>query len=215
MKKRNSMKRGTEHSTESEAGSQGDGKSGFAEKGARLGRRPLQRQEGGATHSFVRASLKVAATRGALVWCGGAGGYWGGFADGVAVDDKFYAAIALAAFGGVVGGYGLRFAEAAGGHRAACHALFGQEIADGVGAAFGELLVELVGADAVGVAFDLEREAFVGEKDAGNFGEFFAGTGLERGASGIEENVGHIDDEAAGGVTSLENGIELFKKLGA
>ena len=61
--------------------------------------------------------LKVAAMLGAeLIGCGGAGGYWSCFADGVAVDDEFDASIALAAFGGVVGGYGLRFAEAAGGH---------------------------------------------------------------------------------------------------
>src|SRR4029077_15540360 len=94
-------------------------------------------------------------------------------------------------------------------------ALLGKEIADGIGAAFGELLIEVVAADAVGVAFDLEREAGMRKDDAGNFGELLARAGLERVAAGVEENVRHIDDEAAGGVASLQNGIELIEKLGA
>jgi len=44
-------------------------------------------------------------------WPGGSRGV----ADGLAVDDQLDAAIALAAFGGVVGGDRLRFAEAVGG----------------------------------------------------------------------------------------------------
>ena len=40
----------------------------------------------------------------------------GGAADGVAVNDELDAAVALAAFGGVVRSDGLRFAEAAGGY---------------------------------------------------------------------------------------------------
>jgi len=67
-------------------------------------------------YNGLRGHLKVAATGIDSVGCGGAGGYWGSFADGVAVDYEFDAAIALAAFGGVVGGYGLGFAEAAGRH---------------------------------------------------------------------------------------------------
>src|SRR5579859_6135111 len=159
---------------------------------------------------------KVAAPRGVdSVRCGGAGGDGGGLADGVAVDDEFDAAIALAALGGVVGGNGLRFAEAAGGHGAGGDALFGEEVADGIGAAFGELLIEVVGADAVGVTFDLECEAAVGEENSGNFGQLFARAGFERGTPRVEEHVRHIDDEATGGVTSLQNGIELFQELRA
>src|SRR6266478_3914733 len=96
-----------------------------------------------------------------------------------------------------------------------CDALLGEKIADGIGAAFGELLIEIVAADAVGVTLDLEREAGMGEDDAGNFGELFAGAGLERVAAGVEEHVGHIDDEAAGGVARLQNGIQLAEQLGA
>src|SRR6266568_2223979 len=53
------------------------------------------------------------------------------------------------------------------------------------------------------------------EDDAGNFGEFFAGTGLERVAAGVEKHVGHVDNEAAGGVAGLQDGIQLGEKLGA
>ena len=83
------------------------------------------------------------------------GGGRSGVADGVAVDDELDAAVALAAFGGVVGSDGLHFAEAARGDVGTGNALFGEKIADGVGAALGELLIEIIAADAVGVAFDL------------------------------------------------------------
>src|SRR5258708_40353860 len=53
------------------------------------------------------------------------------------------------------------------------------------------------------------------EDDAGDFGEFFAGAGLERVAASVKEHVGHVDDEAASGVAGLQNGIELAEKLGA
>src|SRR5260370_21935627 len=115
------------------------------------------------------------------------GGGRGGTADGVAGDDELDAPIALAAFGGVVGGDRLRFAEAVGGDGRRRHALFGKEIADGVRAALGKLLIEFVAADAIGVALDLEQEAGMREDNAGNFGEFFAGAGLERVAAGVEK----------------------------
>src|SRR6266699_2417487 len=143
------------------------------------------------------------------------GGGRGGTADGVAVDDEFDAAVALAAFGGVVGSDRLRFAEAVGGDGRRRHALFGEKIADGAGAALGELLIEFVAADAIGVALDLEQEAGMREDNAGNFGEFFAGAGLERVAAGVEKHVRHVDDKAAGGVAGLQDGIQLGEKLGA
>src|SRR5437667_6822194 len=77
------------------------------------------------------------------------GGGHGGVADGVTVDDELDAAVALAAFGGVIGGDGLVLAEAAGGNGRTGDALLGEKIADGIGAAFGELLIEIVAADAV------------------------------------------------------------------
>src|SRR5258708_18860498 len=53
------------------------------------------------------------------------------------------------------------------------------------------------------------------EDDAGDFGEFFAGAGLERVAASVKEHVGHVDDEAASGIAGLQNGIQLREKLGA
>src|SRR6266700_3233352 len=129
----------------------------------------------------------------------GSGGSRGGVADGVAVDHELDAAVALAAFGGLVGGDGLDFAEAAGGDGRRRYALFGEKFAHGTGAALGKLLIEFVAADAVGVAFDLKHEAGMRENDAGNFRELFARAGLERVAAGVEKNIRHIDDEAAGG----------------
>jgi len=116
------MKRRTKHSTESEAGSQGvDGVGIYGEKK----RRPPRKTIRGANSAPRKAAATKARGRGKphayngiveSVGGSGAGGDWGGFADGVAVDDEFDAAIALAAFGGVVGGYGLGFPEAAGRH---------------------------------------------------------------------------------------------------
>src|SRR6267378_3017626 len=142
---------------------------------------------------------KLDAASGLALRCWSGGGH-GGVADGVAVDDELDAAVALAAFGGVVGGDGLHFAEAAGGDGRTGDALLRKEIADGIGAAFGELLVEIVAADAVGVALDLERQAGMREDDAGNFGELFACAGLEGVAAGVKKNIRHVDDEAASGV---------------
>src|SRR5260370_11938819 len=127
------------------------------------------------------------------------GGGRGGTADGVTVDDELDAPVALAACGGLVGGDRLRFAEAVGRDGRRRYALFGEKIADGVGAALGELLIEFVAADAIGVALDLEQEAGMREDNAGNFGEFFAGAGLESVAAGVENDVRHVADEAAGG----------------
>ncbi len=95
---------------------------------------------------------------------------YGGVADGVTIDHQLDAAVALAAFGGVVRSDGLRFAEAAGGDGGGRDALLGEKIADGIGAVVGELLIEFVAADAVRVALDLQREAGMREDDAGNFG---------------------------------------------
>src|SRR5216684_1598784 len=53
------------------------------------------------------------------------------------------------------------------------------------------------------------------ENDAGDFGEFFARAGLERVAAGVKENIRHIDDEAAGGVAGLQDGIQLREELRA
>src|SRR5438270_12980680 len=65
-----------------------------------------------------------------------------GAADGVAVDDEFDAAVALRAFGGVVGSDRLRFAEAAAGDGRAGPAWLGQKIRPEAGRAPGGRRVE-------------------------------------------------------------------------
>src|ERR1700676_874774 len=136
--------------------------------------RPYKREQRNAAPQECGAKKLRLALRN---WRVGGGG---GVADGVAVDDELDAAVALAAFGGVIGGDGLALAEAAGGDGGGRDALLGEKIADGVGAAFGELLIEIVAADAVGVALNLERKTGMRKDDAGNLGELFAGAGLER-----------------------------------
>src|ERR1700682_3736552 len=59
---------------------------------------------------------------------------------------------------GVIGGDGLRLAEAAGRDGGGRDALLGEKITHGIGAAFGKLLIEIVAADAVRVTLDLERK---------------------------------------------------------
>jgi hypothetical protein len=113
-----------------------------------------------------------------LLLCRRSRGSYGGVADGVAVDDELDAAVALAAFGGVVGSDRLRFAEASRGDGRSRNAVFGKKIADGIGAALRELLIKFIGADTVGVAFDLKRQAGVREDYTGNLGELLAGAGL-------------------------------------
>ena len=95
-----------------------------------------------------------------------------------AVYHQVYAAISLAAFGRVVSGDGLGFAEAALSDGGGGDALIDQEIADHAGAALGKLLIKFVGADAVGVSFDLHAEAGVRKKDAGNFASFSRAPGF-------------------------------------
>src|SRR5581483_8585685 len=50
--------------------------------------------------------------------------------------------------------------------------------------------------------------------DAAYLGQLFARHGAKRAFATIEENVRHVDDEAARGVASLENGVELLQQPG-
>ena len=60
------------------------------------------------------------------------------------------------------------------------YALRQQVIAHCAGALLGELLVVLVAADAIGVAFQLDLEAGISQQNAGDLGHLFAGAGLQR-----------------------------------
>jgi hypothetical protein len=93
------------------------------------------------------------------------------------------------------------------------HALADQVIADSLGAIFREALVELVAADGIGVPFDGKFEPGMGEEDAGKASEFFAGGRAEVEFAGVKQDVGHIDDESAGGIASFEDDVELLEEL--
>src|SRR6185312_8213855 len=130
-----------------------------------------------------------------------------------AVDHQLDAPVLLAAFGGVIARNRVVLAVALGRNGAAVDALRGQELADRVGPVFGELLVVIVGARAVGVAVDLDLQVGVGQQDAGNLGQLDFGSGLERGLVGLEQHVGHVHDEARGGVAGLQHRVELVEQL--
>src|SRR5262249_53688570 len=137
----------------------------------------------------------------------------GSGADGLAVDNQLDAAVALAALGRVVGSDGLRLTKALCGDRRSRHAFFGEEVTDGIGTALRKLLVELVGADAIRMPLDLQRQARMGEQNAGDLGQLFARPGLQPVAAGVEEHIGHVHDEAAGGIACLYDGVELSEEL--
>jgi hypothetical protein len=92
----------------------------------------------------------------------------------------------LAAFGSVVGGDGRGLAIAVGFDGGGVDALLHEVVADGLGAALGELLIVVVGADAIGVAFDGDMQTGISEYDAGNFGEALAGSGKKLEAAAAE-----------------------------
>ena len=123
------------------------------------------------------------------------------------------AAIELAAGGVGVGGYWLRFAEAVRGDRVWRQVLGYQVAADGLGSPLGEALVHFVAADAIGVAFDFELQTRMSQDNAGDLRQLLSGAGLERVFAGVEQDVGHVDDQPAGGLTRLKNGVELLAEL--
>src|SRR5262249_563498 len=84
-------------------------------------------------------------------WRGG-----GRSADRIALDHQLDAAIPLAPLSCVIGSHRLAPAEAMSGDRGSRNALPPQEVANGVGAAIGKLLIELVSANAIGMPFDLQ-----------------------------------------------------------
>src|SRR5271157_1651450 len=144
----------------------------------------------------------------------GRGGGVGHAANGIAGDYQFHAAVLLAAFRGIVGGHGLAFSEAAGGDRVGGNALLHQVVADGIGALLREPPVVFVAADAVGVTFDRQAQALIGEHDARYFGEPFPRAGQQLEAATLEENVRHVGDQTARRVAGGENGVELLQESG-
>src|SRR5215510_14830780 len=144
------------------------------------------------------------------------------------VDYDLDAAVHLAPGGRVVGGDRFGFAEAADGFDAfGLDSGRGQVRAHRLGAVQGELVVQLVRADRIGVALDFERQlAWLGEQYAGQFAQLLSRGRFERGPAGVEEHVAEIDYETAsfafrvenlgeGDVESLQRGVAFaFGRLG-
>ncbi len=51
------------------------------------------------------------------------------------------------------------------------------------------------------------------ENDSRNLSEFFTRSGLQGILGGVEEHVGHIDDQSACRITRLQYGVELRQQL--
>lgn len=90
-------------------------------------------------------------------------------ADRIAGEYEFYTTVLLTAFGRVVRGNRLSFAETFRGNLICRDSLLYQVIANRIGAIFGELLVVFIGANAIGVTFDLKVQGWIREYDSRNF----------------------------------------------
>ena len=90
----------------------------------------------------------------------------GGVSDGCAVDDEFHAAIPLTAVGSIIRCDRLRFSKAARGNGRCGNSLLREKIAYRIRAAFRELLIEVIGAHAIGVAFNLQTQARMREQNS-------------------------------------------------
>src|ERR1700722_2916430 len=134
-------------------------------------------------------------------------------ADGIAGDDEVDASVlrATARCGVIRDWFG--FSVASGGDVGCLNSLSDEEVPDGVRPVLRELLVVFVAAYAVGVAFDLNLEAGVGLKDSGDLGEADLSSRLQSVPGGVEEDVRHIDDEAACRFAGCEDAVELAAKL--
>ena len=83
------------------------------------------------------------------------------------------------------------------------------------GALFRKVLIERFGADAIGVAFDSQFERRITEHNAGNFGQLLTGQRAQGVPAGVKEHVRHVHNEAASGVASFQDQVELLEETGA
>ncbi len=85
-----------------------------------------------------------------------------------------------------------------------------QVITHRAGAVLRQGLIHLIAAHIVGVAADFDVESRVGEQNAGDFRQLLPRTRLQRVFSGVKQNIGHADDEAARAVASLKDLVQLL-----
>ena len=91
--------------------------------------------------------------------------------------------------------------------------MLSEEIANGIGPVLGQGHVVLVRSDAVGVAFHFELQAGMRQDDTRELGQFFTSHGPESELPCVEEDIGHVDDEASGTVAGFQNLIELLRQF--
>jgi hypothetical protein len=104
-------------------------------------------------------------------------------------------------------------AEALRGDYVAIDALGVQKLLNCLRALFRQTLVELGSTGAIGMTFDLHSQSRVRLQDSSDSRQAFARTGLQRVFAGVEQHIGHVDDEAAGGFAGLHYLIQLLQEL--
>ncbi len=63
------------------------------------------------------------------------------------------------------------------------------------------------------MVFHVQAQTGVRRNNPRDFGQFFPGRGSEGCASGLEERIGHVHDQTAGGITGLKHRIQLGQQL--
>ena len=125
------------------------------------------------------------------VWCiEGFGLVRSFFGIGV-VNDDFNAAVLLTTGGGIVRRNRLGFAEPTSRFDLfRLDAGFGQVAADGFGAVLRKFVVQFIGADRIGVAFDFQRQrAGIPQQDSGQLAQLFARRRFQRRFADVELQV--------------------------
>src|SRR5579875_1585624 len=131
----------------------------------------------------------------------------------LARNNQLDSPIQLTAGRGIVRSYGIVLAVADCGHVLRVHALREQEIANGIRALFRETLIELVTARAVGIAFDLKIQAWMGHDDTGDARQSELGRFFQRVFRRIEEDILHVYNEATWSFARRQYSVELLQQL--
>ena len=130
-------------------------------------------------------------------------------------SEKFHSPVLLPASGVVVGSYRQGIAEAFGTDGICGYAFLDQVVAHRARAVLGQGLIHGIAADVIGVTADFNVESGVGEQNAGDFRQFLPCARLQGIFSGVKQNIGHADDEAASAIASRKNPIQLLGQSGA
>src|SRR5271170_6909432 len=108
-------------------------------------------------------------------------------ANDFARNNQFHPAILLAPGGRLVGRHRLSFSKTLRSYRRARHSLFGQVVTHGCAAVFRKLLVVIIAADAVGIAFHRQSQTRMARDDSRHLGELLASGRPERVLGRVEQ----------------------------